>query len=228
VLGYLSCLQEDPLSVKVFALALVLSILVLSPAALAQKADAAFVIGGSFASDTSATFAVPSGPTFLSAIRNDNSLFLEGSAAVRLVNAKLAALYFEIPVAGVPRQNLRLSTAPAAVFSNLSSLYITPGVRLRFLSVAGISPYVSFGGGVGLYDLRGKASAKGGIAYGGGVDLKLGIPFLSVRGEIRDFLTGDPNFSNAGPIVGGAVAGSNQGGLHRHSVLIGGGPVLRF
>jgi hypothetical protein len=198
-------------------------ILCASTFAIAQKADAAFVVGGSFVSDTQNTFLAPSAPTLRSTIKTDHHVFLEGAVAVRLADAKLASLYVELPVAGIPSQKLTFSSTPSTVIDHLSTVFITPGLRLKVLPIAPISPWVSFGGGWARYSLdSGVKTNKGAVQYGGGLDFKTGLPLLGFRAEVRDFVTGDPNFGL------GTVLAGNNGGLHHHNILAGGGIVLRF
>lgn len=220
---------------KRFVVALSFLVSIFSTAAVAQKADVAFVVGGSFVSDSKATFAIPClvappcvpSPTFISTVQTNHQVFLEGTLGLQLLNAKVAALYVEVPVAGIPSQTVHFSTAPATVVANMSSVYVTPGFRLKVLPGAPISPFVALGGGWAHYSLGSGATNKGALEYGGGLDFKTGIPFLGLRGEVRDFVTGDPNFGLLGPIAG-FTGSSNQSGLHRHNILAGGGVVLRF
>jgi len=220
--------------VKRFVFLLAFAACTLTTAAVAQKADAAFVVGASFVSDSNATFAIPclvppcpATPTFIRTVQVDNQVFLEGTLGLRMLNAGVAALYFEVPVAGIPSQTLHLTTAPSTVFAHMSSFYVTPGLRLKVLPGSPIAPFVSLGGGLAHYSLGSGANNKGALQYGGGLDFKL-APFVGLRGEVRDFVTGDPNFSLANPLAGGFKASSNQSGLHRHNILAGGGIVLRF
>src|SRR3981189_1456209 len=91
---------------------ILIALLCASTFALAQKADVAFVLGGSFVSDTKETFLTPS--TSLSdTIKTDHHLFLEGALGVRLLNAHVASLSIELPVAGIPSQKITLATPPA-------------------------------------------------------------------------------------------------------------------
>lgn len=203
-----------------------------STTALAQNADAAFVVGGSFVSDSTATFGVPcfvlpcpGPPTFISTVHVDHQVFLEGALGFQTLNAKLAALYIEVPIAGIPSQTLHLSTPPSTVFGHMSSFYVTPGFRLKLAPSAPISPFVALGVGLAHYSIGSGATNKGALEYGGGLDFKTGIPHLGFRAEVRDFLSGDPNFN----LVGGLLSvSSNESGLHRHNILAGGGVVLRF
>src|SRR5260370_24819560 len=110
----------------------------------------------------------------------------------------------------------------------MSSTYVTPGFRLKLAPGGPVGHLVSLGGGWPHYLLGSGATNKGALAYGGGLDFKTGIPFLGFRGEVRDFVTGNPNFGLLSPIAGGFTGSGNQSGLHRHNILAGGGIVLRF
>lgn len=197
-------------------------ILCASTFAMAQKADAAFVVGGSFVSDTNGTFVVPDIVFGSATIKTDHHIFLEGALGVRLLNAHLVSLNAELPVAGIPSQPLTVAGVPT-VLDHLGTLFITPGLRLKFAPIAPISPWVSIGGGWAHYslDTAGLTQNKGAVQYGGGLDFKTGLPLLGFRAEVRDFVTGDPDFG-FGSIF------TTSSGLHHHNILAGGGIVLRF
>ena len=203
-------------------LLILVAVLSLSGFAAAQKADAAFVAGGSFVSDTTGNVFLPGTPSSSFTIRTDHHLFLEGAVAVRLLNAHLASLHVEVPVAGIPSTTI---TEPitSTTLDHLSTVFITPGLRLKILPIAPVSPWVSVGGGWAHYSLKdtGLTQNKAALEYGGGLDFKTGLPLLGFRAEVRDFVTGDPNF-NLGNLF------SSGGGLHHHNILAGGGLVLRF
>ncbi|HET9838080.1 MAG TPA: hypothetical protein VFR84_07585 [Candidatus Angelobacter sp.] len=201
---------------------ILIAVLCLASAAVAQKADVAFVVGGSFVSDSQQTFST--GPGTFNSLKTDHHIFLEGVPAFRLANAHVASLYLEVPIAGIPSTKLTLSTTPTTLIDHINTLFITPSLRLKLLPVAPISPWVSFGGGWARYGLdSGTRTNKGAVQYGGGLDFKTGFPVLGFRAEVRDFVTGDPNFG-----LGSVLAGNTKGGLHHHNVLAGGGIVLRF
>jgi hypothetical protein len=205
---------------KRFSILIVL--LCASTFATAQKADAAFVVGGSFVSDTKETFLAPSS-TLTDTVKTDHHLFLEGALGVRLLNAHVASLSLELPVAGMTSQKLTLASTPGTVVDNLSTLFITPGFRLKLLPISPISPWVSVGGGWARYSVdSGTNTNKGAIEYGGGLDFKTGLPLLGFRAEVRDFVTGDPRFGAS------SIVARNNNGLHHHNILAGGGIVLRF
>jgi len=200
-------------------------ILCVSRFAMAQKADAAFVVGESFVNNSRVTFL--STPTIVNTVKTNNHIFYEGALAVRLADAKLVSLHLELPVAGIHSNNQHIAiTAPVGnttITLDTSALFITPALRLKFVPVAPISPWLSVGGGWARFsqDL-GPTTNKGAIEYGGGLDFKTGLPILGFRAEVRDFVTGDPNFGFANIVTG------DNGGLRRHNLLVGGGIVLRF
>lgn len=130
---------------------------------------------------------------------------LEGDLAHRLFNAHLASLHLELPVVGIPKR-----TASGGDFS---SLYFTPGLRLR-LSLPLISPFVSAGGGFAHFSTSSNLNASrttGAFDFGGGVDVSTPIPLIGLRGEVRDFFTGVTGFSTT-----------------QHNVFVGAGIVLKF
>ena len=190
--------------------------------AMAQKADAAFVVGGSFVSDTNGTFLVPVIGSTPATIKTDHHIFLEGALGVRLLNAHLVSLHAELPVAGIPSTPLTVAGVSTAL-DHLGTLFITPGLRLKIAPIAPISPWVSIGGGWARYSLNtaGLTQNKAAVQYGGGLDFKTGLPLLGFRAEVRDFVTGDPDFGF------GSIFTTNSG-LHHHNILAGGGIVLRF
>ena len=197
---------------------IVMALLCLATAAVAQKADAAFVVGGSFVSDTTGTTVLPTPTT----IKTEHRIFLEGALGIRLLNAHLVSLHAELPVAGIPSQPLSLSGVPGTL-DHLGTIFVTPGVRLKIAPIAPISPWLSVGGGWAHYSLNtaGVTQNKAAVQFGGGLDFKTGFPLLGFRAEVRDFVTGDPDF-------GFPSIFTTKSGLHHHNVLAGGGIVLRF
>ncbi|HKD79634.1 MAG TPA: hypothetical protein VKH81_08070 [Candidatus Angelobacter sp.] len=186
--------------------------------AVAQSADVSLVAGGSFVSDTQSTFI--SGST-ISKLKTDNHLFLEGTLGLRMINAGAASLSLEVPVAGIPSTKVTLATSPSTVINHISTVFVTPSLRLKILPASPIAPWVSFGGGWARYSADNTSINKGAVQYGGGLDFKV-LPAIGFRAEVRDYVTGEPNFGLI------SVLNGNNGGLHHHNVLAGGGIVLRF
>lgn len=198
----------------------------------AQRVDAALVGGVSLVSDTTVRFAVPCvlppsscPPTaFSDHLQTSHSYFLTGSVAVRLLDRKTYALHLEFPAAGVYSQILKLPSTPTFV-SEMSSIFVTPSVRVKLMPEAFLSPWASAGGGWAQYKPDpGVTTDKAAIQFGGGLDIKTRVQRLRIRAEVRDFLTGAPEAA----LVSGPFVGKPQGGFHRHNVFVGGGVLIRF
>jgi hypothetical protein len=140
-----------------------------------------------------------------------------------LVGTRIAALYGEIEFVAIP--NRGVTSATAVVAQNYASLYVTPGVRLKMFPHWRFSPWGAIGGGYALYEESNQLSNgqntpnkflnRGVFNYGGGVDYRL-FRLIGLRGEVRDFLSGNPNL-NAAP------TSSTQ-----PNVVASGGIILRF
>lgn len=139
------------------------------------------------------------------------------------LEAKVAALYGEIEFVALPNRSLTASSA--TVPQNYASLYLTPGLRLKFFPGARLSPWGAIGGGYGLYQQSAQLSNgqnttnkflnRGVFDYGGGLDYRL-FRFIGLRGEVRDFLSGNPNLNVT-------LSSSTQ-----HNVVASGGIILHF
>lgn len=194
---------------------LLLVLLAFSTLSQGQKADASFVVGGAFATQDNSrvgiTCTIPCPPTFH--FSNGHHVFYEGTGAVRLANFKLASLHLEVPVSFIPSAQLISPANPL----KLSTIFVTPSLRVKLAPGSAVSPFASFGGGWAHYSVgSGLTSNRGALQFGGGVDIKTGIPLLGFRAEVRDFLAGQPKFGTS----------SVRAGLH--NVLAGGGIVFRF
>ncbi len=134
---------------------------------------------------------------------------------------------FEMPFAAIPSQDVR-STLPN-VPRNFASIFITPGVRAKFLPKSSVSPWGAVGAGyarfaesttlvTGVHNTSRTGTNKGAVQFGGGVDVRTPLRVLlpiTLRGEVRDFYSGQPRLN--------AVRGTGQ-----HTVVFGGGLVLEF
>jgi hypothetical protein len=160
-------------------LILVLLLLLLGSAAFAQKNDIAVTGGGYF----EATDPLNLGAAWA----------LEGSYARRLAGVPLLALSAELPVAGSFTSSIP-TLSGLNIASSYTSLFITPGLRLRLAPSFFLSPYVAAGIGYGrfnktLLDGTGVVNSSMAIDVAGGLDMKI-LPHISLRGEIRDFNSG--------------------------------------
>ncbi len=153
---------------------------------------------------------------------------IEASYAGRLMHVPLAALYFELPVVIGPRNTGIIPSITALENRQYSSLFVTPGLRLKLAPGFPVSPYLAAGVGLAHF----KLAASGGapqqtsnstvVDFGGGLDMKV-APFLSVRGEVRDFYSGNPvkDFTSGVPLLS-SITG------RQHNIEPTVGLVLRF
>ena len=122
----------------------------------------------------------------------------ELNVAHRLVNAEAAGLYIEVPLTWTFK-NTRFDPA-ADLRDHYSAFFFTPGLKVKLLPQLPLSPYAFVG--IGLAHFRdtdtSEASYENVIDYGAGVDWKL-APFISLRGELRDFNSGVPRLSFPDP-----------------------------
>jgi len=203
---------------KLKLIGIVAALLLCAAPALAQQAELGLTIGAlkTGGGDLATSSSGPSAHT-------GNSFAFQADLSVRTFTVGLASLYFDLPLAVTPKTNI--ITSNALTVRSYSSLYFTPGLKLKLLPLAQISPYVV--GGVGLARLSPSdqlvngqpvtSDTKVNIAYsfGGGVDVKWS-PHISLRGEIRDYNTVTPAFT------------LTLFEKRQNNALISGGIVLRF
>jgi len=142
----------------------------------------------------------------------------------RLLGLPKVSLLGELHFLASPKQEIQSSNTSAT--ENFASLYVTPGIRLKFFPKSRISPYGAIGGGYALFEqslttIDGKPNNapryvnRGAFDFGGGLDFRL-WHFVGGRIEVRDFYSGNPGFNV--PVSGSGF----------HNVVAGGGFVLRF
>lgn len=118
---------------------------------------------------------------------------LEGTFAHRIASVPMLGLYAELPVAGSFSSNIPTISGLSLVRS-YTSLFITPGLRVRLAPSFPLSPYISAGLGYGRFNRQlftGGSTSDSTFAFdvGGGLDLKF-LPFVGLRAEVRDFNSG--------------------------------------
>ena len=148
-------------------------------AAPAQKNDIALTAGGYF--NVSSPLSLGVAPV------------LEGTFAHRIASVPLLGLYAELPVAGSFSSDIP-TISGLSVVRSYTSLFITPGLRLRLAPSFPLSPYVSAGLGLAHFNRQlftGPSSSDNSLALdiGGGLDLKI-LPVVGLRAEVRDFNSG--------------------------------------
>ncbi len=198
-------------------LALIIAVLA-AGSAVAQKHEVAFTSGVLKVGERG--FDLPR-PGFL---HFSTGFTYEFSYAERLLNARIAALYFEVPFAGTPRTTIK--TTNALTPGSYSSIFFTPGIKVKLLPGGKYSPFAIVG--VGLAHFRegdttvdnqpvaNRSSKTDAVfAFGFGLDVKV-RSILSIRGEVRDF------YSDLPPLNVRALSD------RQHNALISAGIVLRF
>ncbi|MFB3815944.1 MAG: hypothetical protein ACE14L_17710 [Terriglobales bacterium] len=172
--------------------------------AVAQNNDVAFTVGGYLPQHVNA--------------RSDNVFVIEGNIAHRISHAPKAALYLELPiVASTESKVMALAISGGQSFStrSYSALFISPGVRLKFVPDSRLSPYFAVGGGLARFSKSGSSSTNTGVLdFGAGLDVRI-ARFLALRGEVRDFYSGAPELIRGLPD-------------REHQVVATGGVVFRF
>ena len=157
------------------------------------------------------------------AIRLGAGTALQANYGRRLINGRVE-LSGEVHFLANP-QRLVGSTNPGST-RDVATIYVTPGIRVKFASKRPFSPYLAAGGGVALYEqsrlqLDGRPNpaprdiTRGVFDFGGGVDVSL-WRWIGLRGEIRDFYSGTPAYNL--PDLG----------ARQHNLVGGGGFVLKW
>jgi opacity protein-like surface antigen len=188
----------------------------MSMSAFAQAHELAITAGGNF----------PSNDQF----NPGNSFAVGAQYDGRILHVPFAQLYVDVPLVVATKSSftqfgsvLCPITTPNCSFRNsYRSFFVTPGLKLKFgAPLVPFQPYVVAGVGVAHYNLQNDTSfgnnSSNEFAYevGGGIDMKI-APYLSLRGEVRDFINGTPD-----------IAAITQSG-HTHNVVPQVGLVFRF
>jgi len=193
-------------------------IFVSSPAVFAQEHELALLVGRLKASDSTLNSVGQVKAAF------DGALTYQINYANRMVNGEVASLHWELAIAGAPRTGVRSSNV--LLPRTYSTLIFTPGLKLKIFPGGGFSPYLAGGVGLGRFSQSGtningspntgdRSNTSFVFNYGGGVDLNVLGP-ISVRGEARDFMTGNPSFST--PFLND----------RKHNLFVGAGIVVRW
>ncbi len=192
----------------------VLAMALLANPIYAQKHELGFTMGTLLSQDRGSG---------TNALKLGSGIGLQVNYGYRFWTNDAVALYAEIH--GLANGQRKIQSANPAATRDLATLYVTPGIRVKFAPNARIAPYFAVGGGYALYeqsffrvdDTDNQAPRflhRGAFQFGGGVDVKV-WDWLALRGEVRDFYSGSPAYNL--PIGGG-----------QHNVMAGGGFVLRW
>ena len=185
-------------------------VLVLACSASAQKNEIGFTVGGYVPVGTQLAFTP--GVSF------------EGSYARRIADVPFVGLYVELPVTVTRSIGLEENVG------SFQALFVTPALKVKFVPGFVASPWLSLGGGLAHYSgnatllsqfgVSGDSSVNRGVVeFGGGLDIKV-FPFISLRGQVRDYYTAGLGSLLPIPIPGIADK--------QHNLMGGGGVVVRF
>ncbi len=184
------------------SLGILLLVCALSGAALAQKNELAITGGGYF-------------PFGIDGVGSGAAI--EGDFAHRIFNPEIAAVYVEVPVAVA----FNVSQVSLLGQGKYSSLFVTPALKLKVIPGFFFSPWLSLGAGLARYNATQFFTATQSVSnhavlqIGGGLDVKV-LPYVSLRGEVRDFYSALPTLVFL------------PGAGHQHNLLTTAGIVFRF
>jgi opacity protein-like surface antigen len=177
-------------------------------------------------------FAITAGGNFP---KNDqynpgNSFAVGAQYDGRILQVPFFQLYVDVPLVVATKSTFSepstifcpVATPNCSLRNNYRTFFVTPGLKLKFgAPLVPFQPYVVAGAGVAHYNIPNgsifgsNSSNKAAFEVGGGVDMKV-APFLSFRGEVRDFINGTPD-----------IAAITQTGK-QHNVVPQVGVVFRF
>jgi hypothetical protein len=201
-------------------------VLIATAIAFAQEAgknEIAGTFGHTFISDQG----VPNSGLSNSIINHGEGFSFEINYARILRGYDWADFAIELPVTFNPDEELHYFTDQ--IPQGYSSFFITPAARVRFFPNVNVSPWISFGGGLGHFHASssllffGKNNGNRGETTGvvqGGVGLDVHIPRvgqrLKIRVEARDDWSGVPPLN------------VNTGKTRQHNYYVAGGLMYRF
>ena len=200
---------------RTFALVLAITGMTAAAQEIAPKHEIGLTLGGLFGSQRSG------GATRLDL---GSGIALQANYGYRLLGNETAALYGEVHFLANPLREV--SSSDRTLTRDAATIFLTPGLRVKFFPKRSVAPYLAAGGGWAVYEqstttLSGSPNPASRLVnhaafdFGGGVDFKF-WRFVGLRGEIRDFYAGGPSY-NTTAIHGG-----------QHNVVAGGGLVLKF
>jgi hypothetical protein len=198
----------------------VVTMLAVSAAAQDEKNELTGMIGRTIISDQGIKGATYFNPF----VRSGKGLSFEVNYARKLIATQVFAISGEVPV--VFNLDEDLNAGADVVPIDYSAFFIAPSARLNLFPTTAFSPWISFGGGFGHFGENktliyggtnpGKSKTTGVIQAGIGLDVKFWHRF-SIRGEARDFWSGEPDFPLAA-----------TGKTRQHNYFVAGGVVWHF
>jgi hypothetical protein len=196
----------------------IVTILMVSHNAMAQRQEVGVMIGYDFTQSLSLPAPFPSSAE----VTNEKTFqFLYGR---RMVDGKVASFHGEVLFVLVQDAEIRLTNP--LLPNSYSSMFLTPGIKFKLLPGFLATPYVAGGAGIarfnqsdilisGAPNTTRRSSYRFAMNYGAGLEFNF-FPFLSFRAEVRDFVTGNPDINF--PLTSG----------NQHNLIPAVGVALRF
>jgi len=198
----------------------VVTMLAVSAAGQDEKNELTGMIGRTIISDQG----IPGANYFNPFVRSGKGLSFEVNYARKFIATQVFSLAGEVPVVFNPDEDLNSGTDVVPI--DYSAFFIAPSARLNLFPETAFSPWISFGGGFGHFGENktliygganpGKSKTTGVLQGGIGLDVKIWHHF-SIRGEGRDFWSGEPDFPLAA-----------TGKTRQHNYFVGAGVIYRF
>jgi opacity protein-like surface antigen len=205
------------------AILTVVAMLAASAVAQDEKNEIGGIIGRTFVSDQGIKGATYFDPI----IHSGKGLTFEGEYGRRILVTPIYSISGEALLAYNPEEKLNAGQyGNAVVQTSYKSLFVTPAARVNLFPTTAVSPWASVGAGFGHFSESstlvysgtnpGKSTTSAVIEAGIGLDVKVWKQ-LSIRGEVRDFWSGEPDFPLA-----------PTGKTRQHNYFVGGGAFWRF
>jgi hypothetical protein len=205
------------MSAKRLLMAALAAVTMLAASAFAQKNELTGIIGRVIVSDQG----VPNAGLFNNNIHFGNGTSFEINYGRQFMGNGFTQLTFEVPA--VFNFDRDLNFAGNAIPEGYKSYFVTPALRANVFATTAVSPWVSFGGGIGRFSPSSQlvfggtstaaSSTTAVMQLGLGLDVRAWRHF-SVRGQVRDFWSGTPNLNEdtgksrqLNYFVGGASSG---------------------
>ena len=157
-------------------------------------------------------------------IRSGKGLSFEINYARTLLVTPVFSVAAEVPV--VFNLDQDIGSGGDVVPTGYRQIFVTPSARLNLFPATAVSPWVSLGGGFGHFSEDktlifggtnpGGSSTTGVLQGGIGLDVRVWHRF-SIRGQVRDFWSGTPNFPLA-----------DTGKTRQRNFFVGGGVLWHF
>jgi hypothetical protein len=191
-------------------------------AAQEEKNELTGILGRTFISDQG--LHGPNAPSLNPFIRSGKGFTIEINYSRTLLVTPVFSISGEVPA--VFNLDEDIGSGGDVIPPGYKQMFVTPSARLNLFPATAVSPWVSLGGGFGHFSedktliYGGKnpgGSSTTGVLQGGiGLDVRVWHRF-SIRGEVRDFWSGTPNFPLA-----------DTGKTRQHNFFVGGGVVWHF